>query len=411
MYDIITFKSDKLTIETNGERNKSFKINSVTKKGARLFKDKKVFSGSFVGDITDRELLKQTEENSKVGLDCSFEQADASTFDYVQEGFDTFDPMSLKDDVKKTQELISDYHKDYLFNGTFTVTKNHETLVSGNGINHSVKKYNYDCYYIFKEKGSPNLMDGYFGSSGTKFEMETAFKSFRPYLDKFKNKIELPDGEYPIVIADDDSSWYYKLLESFYADKYYEGSALYSGKLGKKLFSDKLSLYDERYNPEYGMTAKYDDEGTQTEWDLFPLIEKGVMKNVIADKRLAQKYKIKSTGNGLRGYATAPSTSFHKIVFGKGNRTFNQILSGMEKCLVVFMAHGGDFTDKGEFSTPIHLGYLVEKGNIIGRLPQLTLITTLDKMFGENLIEFSSDNFWGPSSQVNLFHKVKIINN
>ncbi len=411
MYDIITYKSDKLTIETNGEKNKSFKINSVTKKGARLFKDKKIYSGSFVGDIENAELLEQTEKNSKVGIDYQYELATSSKYEYIQEAFDELDLMGLKNDVEKMQDLIRPYHKDFLFNGTFMAHKVEEKLESDSGIDHSVKKFSYDSYYIFKEKGSPNLMDGYFGSTGSKFEMSTAFKNFSPYLDKFKTKIELVDGDYPIVIADDDSSWYYKLLESFYADKYYEGSALYSGKLGQKIFSEKLSLFDERYNPEFGMTAKYDDEGTKTELDHLPLIENGVMKNIIADRRIAHKYKISPTGNGMRSYSSAPTTSFHKVVFGKGDRSFNDILKSLDNCLVVFMAHGGDFTDKGEFSTPIHLGYLVEKGNIVGRLPQLTMITTLEKMFRDDLIEFSSDNFWGPSSQVNMFHKVKVINN
>lgn len=411
MHDIITYKSDKLTIETNGEKNKSFKVNSITKKGARIFKENKIYSGSYVGDIENAELLEQTENNSKVGVDYQFELASGSSFNYVQEKFDELDLMGLKKDVEKMQEMIRPYHKDFLFNGTFMANKIEEKLESENGINHSVKKISYESYYIFKEKGSPNLMDGYFGSTGTKFEMSIAFKNFSPYLEKFKTKINLANGEYPIVIADDDTSWFYKLLESFYADKYHEGSALYSGKIEQKIFSEKLSLFDERYNPEYGMTSKYDDEGTQTEFDHLPLIENGVMKNIIADRRLAHKYKIKPTGNGLRSYSSAPATNFHKVVFGKGKRSFDEILKSLDKCLVVFMAHGGDFTDKGEFSTPIHLGYLLERGEIIGRLPQLTLITTLDKMFGDDLIEFSSDNFWGPSSQVNMFHKVKVINN
>jgi len=411
MHDILRYKIKSLTIEMNNGKTLSVKNSDIEKKGVRIFKNSKIYSGSFVGEIKDSELLSHTEESAKVGLDYDYEFHKSKEFHHKDANFDNIDILSLKKDVEKMESELDPFRSEFIFNGTMKLTKLSCDLKNSNGTKLVSETVDYDTWYTFKKIGSPNLMDGYFYANGNKFSLVESFKKFAPFLKMYSTEIDLENGEYPIVLVESDSGWYSKLLESFKADKYFEGSCLYAGKMNQKIFSEKFSLYDVSFDKDKNIHQYFDEEGMLRDEPKLPLIENGVFKNVIADLRQAKKYKTKATGNGRRSYNSAVTSGFNALLFQKGTKTFEEIISKLDKCIVSFMAHGGDFTDKGEFSTPIHLGFLVEKGVIKGRIPQVTMTTSLDKMFNESLIDFSSDSFYPSDANVQMFHKVNILKN
>ena len=75
------------------------------------------------------------------------------------------------------------------------------------------------------------------------------------------------------------------------------------------------------------------------------------------------------------------------------------------------MGIGGDFTDKGDYSSPLQLSYLLQKGEIVGRLPQITVRTSINEMFNHGLIEIASDGFYKNSIQPSLFTEMDVIVN
>ncbi|MCG2726394.1 MAG: TldD/PmbA family protein [Elusimicrobia bacterium] len=77
---------------------------------------------------------------------------------------------------------------------------------------------------------------------------------------------------------------------------YLEGQSFISGKFGKKVLSDKISIYDNSIDgPSAGMP--FDFEGFPRK--KLPLIEKGVVKNAVFDRKTALEAKTKNTGHGL----------------------------------------------------------------------------------------------------------------
>jgi PmbA protein len=75
------------------------------------------------------------------------------------------------------------------------------------------------------------------------------------------------------------------------------------------------------------------------------------------------------------------------------------------------MAAGGEFTDEGSYATPVQLGYLMKKGEYVGRLPQVTLKSTLQKMLGQDLMDVSKGSFSGLDSNPSLLMNMELINN
>lgn len=410
-YDILVNRDESLAVETVAGKITSLRNVSVEKKGVRLFKAGKIYSSSVVGQQPSEQLLQSTEQNAVVGLDFHYNLPTNSRFEYRSADFKELDKAQFVNEVNEFEKELVPFSDKFVFTGKHKVENWEQHLTSSEGVDSKVQLHMKSMSYIFKKIGSPNLMDGFFYTAGETCDIKKSFNKLKPYLEKFDLEVPLPNGEYPILIADPESGFYSKLLESFLPHKYFEGTALYSGKIGQKLFHQDLTLVDHAFLPQHGIVAVCDHEGTKRDNPEHVLIENGVMKNVIADLRYAEKYKIAPTGNGKRSFDGAATVGFNAVTMKPGNRSTDNILKGLDKCIVAFMAFGGDFTDSGDFSTPIHLGFLLEKGEVVGKIPQVTLTTSLNKMFNDSYIEIGSDDFFESHYHPAFFHRVNILNN
>lgn len=391
-YDILTTNEESLSIEVIAGKINSYRNKNITKKGARLFLDDKIYSTSFVGPITDAELLTKAKDAKLVGIPCDYSLPKNVQLKVIDEE-SLKEPLTIINDaILKSQKYLEKYNNDFVFNGKFERSIYTQKITNTDGMQLEKKYASSQWYYLFKRVGSPNLIDGYFEEAGKTLDLKDVFDKNIPYLEAYKNEISFKAGKYPVFFIE-GGQLCGKLSESFLAEKYFEGSALYSGKLNTQIFGSNFSLYDVNYSPAHSLYRKFDDEGTVRNISHLPLIEKGVMRNIIADLRMAKKYGIEATGNGQRSFDSSVATYFNTLVVGAGKRSTQDILKDLDECIIVFMGHGGDFTDKGDYSTPLQLSYLVKKGEIVGRLPQLTVKTTTQDMFGSRLVEIASDGF------------------
>ncbi|MBY0413281.1 MAG: hypothetical protein K2Q18_03915 [Bdellovibrionales bacterium] len=405
-YDILETSEESLTIDVVGGQINSSRNKNITKKGVRLFEGQKIYTTSFVGKISDQEILKKAQGTKTVGINYDY---DIPTFENMK----MVDEESLKDPLYKiqetlelTQERLARYSNEFVFNGKFERSYYNTSLKNEAGSILSRSGGGSSWYYLFKKVGSANLFDGYFEESGRILDLEDVLDKNIPYLEAYNNLLTFQNGKYPVLFV--DGAKISKLTESLRADKYCEGSALYSGKLNEKILSKDFSLFDINYLPEKGILRKFDEEGVVRKIAKLPLIENGVLKNVIADLRNAKKYGVEATGNGRRSFDSPVGLGFNGLLIGKGSRSTQEILKGLNECVVVFMASGGDFTDKGDYSTPLQLAYLVKKGEIVGRLPQLTVKTTTEDMFNSRLIEIASDGFQKDKLNPSVFTEMDV---
>lgn len=408
-YDILKTTEESLSIEVIAGKINSSRSKNITKKGIRLFEDNKFYTNSFVGDISDSELLKKAQGAKTVGIPYNYELPTFQNMSIIDEESLSAPLGKIAEEVEKTQEYLSDFSNQFVFNGKFSREIYSTTLTNNDGVAFEKKFAVNEWYYLFKKVGSPNLMDGYFQGRSRILalsDLDDVFNKNIPYLEAYNNEIKFQNGKYPVLFVEGELTS--KLSESFLADKYCEGSALYSGKLGQTIFSKDFSLYDVNYSPEHGVYRTFDEEGVVRKLTKLPLIEKGEMKNVIADLRNAKKYGVEATGNGRRSFDSATTMRFNSLVVGAGKRSTQEILKSLDNCIIVFMGHGGDFTDKGDYSTPLQLSYLVQKGEIIGRLPQLTVNTTTNDMFNGRLIEIASDGFQKDSQHPSIFTEMDV---
>jgi PmbA protein len=145
------------------------------------------------------------------------------------------------------------------------------------------------------------------------------------------------------------------------------------GKIGEKLFDDKLTLVDDpTLDGKFG-SASYDDEGVAHRRNV--LVEQGVLKRFLYDLKTAAQSGVESTGNGSRSLFSLPSPSPTNLIFGAGDTPLAEIIAGMDEGLLVENALGlgqGNVIS-GAFSNSLSLAFKIERGEIVGRVKDVSI--------------------------------------
>ena len=158
----------------------------------------------------------------------------------------------------------------------------------------------------------------------------------------------------------------YTLVNAVRADSVQRNQSPFKDKLGQKVASENLSIYDDGLYSGGLRTWAFDGEGVPHQKT--PVIEKGVLKNFLYDNYSAQKDGKESTGNAARaGYLSTPSidtTNFHVM---PGNKTSDEMLSEVEDGLVIYYLQGAHSSNpvSGEFSVVATPAWKIKKGEIV----------------------------------------------
>lgn len=75
-------------------------------------------------------------------------------------------------------------------------------------------------------------------------------------------------------------------------------------------------------------------------------------------------------------------------------------------CLFLFVCSGGDWTNEGDYATPVQLAYLMQGGKLIGRLPEFAVSGNVFDLFGKDFVGVSADRYMNYSPL--LFTQMKI---
>jgi PmbA protein len=158
---------------------------------------------------------------------------------------------------------------------------------------------------------------------------------------------------------------YYTLINAVKADSVQRNQSPFKGKIGAKVASENLTIYDDGLFPGGLRTATFDGEGAPHQKTL--LVEKGVLRNFLYDNYAAKKEGKESTGNASRaGYLSTPSieaTNFHIL---PGNKTSDQLMNEVDDGLIIYYLQGAHSSNpvSGEFSVVATPAWKIRKGEI-----------------------------------------------
>ena len=166
------------------------------------------------------------------------------------------------------------------------------------------------------------------------------------YIDEaVENSLEMlkaelpPSGKHTIIL--DPSMAGMIAHESFghglEADQVLRERSYLKKHLNSKVASEICTIYDTpSYEESYG-SYYFDDEGIKAGKNL--LVENGILKNFIYDRRSASEFKAQPQGNGRReSYAHPVNPRMSNTYFGSGDYTLDEMISEIK--YGVMLVHG-----------------------------------------------------------------------
>ncbi|MCK4543418.1 MAG: hypothetical protein KAU17_14395 [Spirochaetales bacterium] len=302
--------------------------------------------------------------------------------------------LNQKEFVEEAESLLAELKKNqpgFIFSNKINSIKREISLTNDAGLDLKYSGSNLDFELLIKEKGSPNIMDTFTGYQGLKYDRNEFLRFTNMICNGFSNKVDFEEGEYPVFFLSGDMSYYSKLIESLHGLLFGTGSSLFSGKLNEKLFADNFTVYQTRNREDEIFSPFFDVEGTVNKNFRYPLIENGVIRAPLTDKKTAVKYSLPHSGASAGEYDSVPTIDTGHVRLKKTGKTMKELLNG-RKGIFVMMAMGGDFTPDGHYASPVQMAYQFDGENLIGKLPELKISGSMWDMFGKNFLGVSEDS-------------------
>lgn len=188
--------------------------------------------------------------------------------------------------------------------------------------------------------------------------------------------IHAPAGTLPVVLG---PGWPGVLLHEavghgLEGDFNRKGTSIFSGQMGKRVASPLCTVVDDGTVPNRRGSLNVDDEGTPTQCTT--LIENGILRGYMQDKRNARLMGMQSTGNARReSYAHVPMPRMTNTYLLPGTSTPEEIIASVKKGIYAVNFGGGqvDITS-GKFVFSTSEAYLIENGKITAPVKGATLI-------------------------------------
>ena len=183
-------------------------------------------------------------------------------------------------------------------------------------------------------------------------------------------------GEMPVVINNGFGGviLHEACVHGLEATSVAKGMSVFCNKLGQKVASDIVNAVDDGTNLNAWGSINVDDEGTPSKCNV--LIENGILKSYLGDKRNSKKMNHPITGSSRReSYKYQTTSRMTNTYFLNGKSTFDEIIKSTEKGLFAEKMGGGSVNPAtGEFNFAVQVGYMIENGKITKPVKGATLV-------------------------------------
>lgn len=194
-----------------------------------------------------------------------------------------------------------------------------------------------------------------------------------------------PAGTYTVVLSSEAGGTliHESVGHGLEADLNLKGLSVYSGRIGQKVASELITVIDDGRDPGQRGTAAMDDEGTPTQRTV--LIEKGILKTYLSDRKHAEKLGIRRSGNARReSFRHLPICRMTNTMIASGDSDPAEIVRSVKDGIFVKKMGGGQVdVVSGNFAFEITECYRIKNGKLAEPLRGATLVGQGPKLMSE----------------------------
>ena len=300
------------------------------------------------------------------------------------------------------EELLTELRAefpDFVLSNKLQMTDVEMRLENDAGLRYIDRKRSYAMVLLVKQAGSPDMYDSQLLAVSRRFDREGWLAQARQVLGAHRTLLPMPEGERFLILdsAMGDALGNFSILDKALSGReYLAGTSLFQGKLGQQLFDPRVTLSYDVAGTEWLARDDpfFDKEGTTLPGDRVDLIENGVLKTLETNKKYAAQLGLASTGGAFGDYDSAPALAALPLILASTGETLAQLTAGRD-CILPLIASGGDWTDAGDYATPVQCAYLYRDGKLVGRLPEFNLAVKLNDLFGKDFVGVCTDRLLG----------------
>lgn len=367
------------------------KIGSIRKKeivrtGCRVYDGSYMGVAGTLGEETE-ETWKAAEDNLKLEIEYPYEATKNIKMTVDLREYDTTDEELAKIAEEVLEYLVS-RHPQFSYSGRIAMYGSEHRLTNEEGLELVTQDKSVSVSISVKELASVNIMDTFIDYESRSFCKERFYELADNMLEAYLNKLEMPQEEMYVVIS--PSTMLRKLNQDLNGEALGRKNSLLVDKLGKQVFSEKLTVYKDSTGEDYRNCPFFDMEGTFNEDGRLPLIDKGIPVSPYTDKKTAKEYGMPLTGNASGAYDDVPILGSCLLNVEPSGKTLKELLGGRPG-LVIVLSSGGDFTSAGDYAAPVQLAMLTDGEKLTGRLPECSISGNIFDILGKDYIGLSEE--------------------
>ncbi|MBV8074586.1 MAG: metalloprotease TldD, partial [Candidatus Eremiobacteraeota bacterium] len=149
---------------------------------------------------------------------------------------------------------------------------------------------------------------------------------------------------------------------------------LYSGRIGERVASELVTIFDDGNLEDERGSLTIDDEGNPGQHKV--LVERGILRGYMQDHLNGRLMGASSTGSGRRqNFRCLPQPRMCNTYMPPGDSTLDEIIRSVDRGVYAKSFSGGQVDiSRGDFVFMVAEGYLIEGGKITAPIRGATLV-------------------------------------
>ncbi len=290
---------------------------------------------------------------------------------------------------ERTRELMADIkarHPKILMEQMIVQhVKTHSLYQNTNGTEFETFKGNYMVELMFSAHEG-DATTSFFGSYINTASLDTPFIELgsieKDLTDVEAQLVTVPlSGKFEgvaVLTPSSLSEFLYSALNNFVTDNVIlEKTSIWLDKLGKQVADPRITIRFAPHDARVVCGERYTADGFLSED--YEIIKDGVLQSFMLNLYTANK----------TGYAHAPNSSFN-IIMESGDTALSDVISGIQRGILVGRFSGGQPGTNGDFSGVAKNSFLIEDGKIVGAVSETMISGNLADMLN-NLVSVSKE--------------------
>ncbi len=329
-------------------------------------------------------------------------------------------PMTITADAAKTilsdkefipqisalLERLARENTDFSFSNKVMLNDTDKTYENSDGTLLKYKGNQFICSLAIKHKGSANIMDEFYGCESDYFDADKICRDIKMQCGAFLNLLPQIAEDEAVIIGGFEPLQI--AASHFAADAYFNKASLFDGKLGQKLFSEKLNIVIDR-SPERQLNLPFfDAEGVVNDGYINYLVKDGVLEKLATCKKSAEQYATDNLGSAAASYNGVPQAGLNGFDVSDTAKSLSALIKG--KAVYMSYTSGGDMTPSGDISLPSIVSYLYDSGKLVGRLPEFTVTGNIFDILGKDFVGVTQNGLYEFGRFKYMVYKAKLVN-